>query len=263
MEDVGYIYVITNKKNGKQYVGQTNNPKRRWAEHKATGNTGHFKYASYLYNAMQQDGIDSFDFNILETVPIEQICEKEVFWISKLNTIVPNGYNILVGGVALYGEHNPFYGKHHTEETKQLISSKNQGRPISEREREIRRKCNAGERNPFYGKQHTEETKIKIKNTNIQRGHYQAFSERMQGNQLYCYRKYKSVAMIDPKTNQVIRVFKNAMEAGEYIKELGLSKAKTPSNIITGVCNGHERIGAGYIWRYIETDAQENESQNK
>ena len=76
----------------------------------------------------------------------------------------------------------------------------------------------------------------------------------MKGNKLCHLRKYKPVAMINPETMAVIKVFKNAMEAGEYIKERGLTKAKHPSNIITGVCNGYEQKGAGYIWKYIDVE---------
>lgn len=32
---IGYIYKITNKINGKSYIGKTNNLIRRWNEHKS------------------------------------------------------------------------------------------------------------------------------------------------------------------------------------------------------------------------------------
>jgi len=47
------------------------------------------------------------------------------------------------------GTKNPFFGKHHSEETKEKIRKKL--RPI-----------NQGKRNPFYGKHHSEETKAKL-----------------------------------------------------------------------------------------------------
>ena len=50
---------------------------------------------------------------------------------------------------AMKGENNPFYGKKHTEETKQKISENRKG------------KC-AGEEHPMYGKHHTEESLQKI-----------------------------------------------------------------------------------------------------
>ncbi len=47
------------------------------------------------------------------------------------------------------GDKNPFYGKQHSEETKQLSSENMKGRY-------------EGDKNPFYGKQHSEETKRNI-----------------------------------------------------------------------------------------------------
>ena len=126
-KDIGYIYLITNQQNNKKYIGQTNNPKRRWIEHKSAGNTGNYHHLSYLYNAMKKYGVSVFTFEIIEEVSIDKLGERENFWIEKLNTRVPNGYNILIGGRTLCGENNPFYGKHHTDETKNKISCKNFG----------------------------------------------------------------------------------------------------------------------------------------
>ena len=50
------------------------------------------------------------------------------------------------------GESNPFYGKHHSEETKQKISESKQGKNYG--------RC--GENAPMYGKHHSEETKQKL-----------------------------------------------------------------------------------------------------
>ena len=58
------------------------------------------------------------------------------------------------------GENNPFYGKHHSDETLRKISESHKNmsdetlRKISE--------ANKGENNPFYGKHHSEETRRKI-----------------------------------------------------------------------------------------------------
>lgn len=51
--------------------------------------------------------------------------------------------------IIFIGENNPFYGKHHTDETKRKISE-----------------THKGENNHFYGKRHTEETKRKISEAN-------------------------------------------------------------------------------------------------
>ena len=55
------------------------------------------------------------------------------------------------------GENNPFYGKHHSEETKQKISENRKGKAC-------------GENHPFYGKHWTEEKKAQISNNRKGKG---------------------------------------------------------------------------------------------
>lgn len=254
MDNYGYIYVITNTVNNKQYVGQTNAPHRRWIEHKYLGKHVPNQYTSYLYQAMRKYGTNSFSFQILERVQLSQMEEKEKEWITTLNTMAPNGYNLTSGGKLLCGDNNPFYGKKHTTETKQKISEANKGRVASPQEIEMRKRINAGEKNPFYGKKHSPETVEKIKATNRQKGNYQATSIRMKGNNLNRYKKYPKVGMFDKTTLICLKIFTNAQEAGTYLLEQGLTKAKRPSNIITGVCNGYEPTAAGYVWRYLDDE---------
>ena len=63
------------------------------------------------------------------------------------------------------GENNPFYGKHHSEETKKKMSEANKGREFSKQHKEKlseQAKNKTGSKNPFYGKHHSEESKLKI-----------------------------------------------------------------------------------------------------
>lgn len=66
----------------------------------------------------------------------------------------------------LKGEKNPWYGKHHTEESKQKMSESLKGRRHTEETKQKLSKANkgkyTGEKHPFYGKHHTEESKRKI-----------------------------------------------------------------------------------------------------
>ena len=59
----------------------------------------------------------------------------------------------------LPGKSNPFYGRVHTDKTKQLISEKLTGNSHTLEWREEQSRRMSGERNPFYGKTHTEETR--------------------------------------------------------------------------------------------------------
>ena len=57
------IYVITNDINGKQYVGQSINPEKRFLQHKNLAGKDHY---SLLHNAMQKYGTEHFSLKILE-----------------------------------------------------------------------------------------------------------------------------------------------------------------------------------------------------
>ena len=59
------------------------------------------------------------------------------------------------------GEENPFFGKHHTEETKEKNRQAHVGKKLSE---ETRQKMK-GRASSFLGKQHSEETKAKMRET--------------------------------------------------------------------------------------------------
>lgn len=98
------IYKITNLKDGKSYVGQSINITKRWNQHR----NEYQKEGGclVLYAAMRKYKIENFSFEILEECSIEQLNEKEIYWISKLNTLVPNGYNVALGGAQ---RGNPLY----------------------------------------------------------------------------------------------------------------------------------------------------------
>ena len=83
-----HVYLVTNSVNGKQYVGQTIN---------SSNKLGHGRV---LLKAYKLHGKDNFSY--------EPICSGinnratlnyiERFWINVMGTLVPNGYNIELGG---------------------------------------------------------------------------------------------------------------------------------------------------------------------
>ena len=140
------------------------------------------------------------------------------------------------------GENNPFYNKHHTEETKQKISEKNKGRKhtkeelnkmsesqkkrwdnMSEEEKkEFGKKIRErqmGENNPMYGKHHTEETKQKLSKNN----------------------RCKKVAQYDMDGN-FIKTFNSIAEAQ---KTVGIKSG------IRLCCQGKIKQAGGYKWKFI------------
>lgn len=88
-----YIYKITHRENGQFYIGYTNNPKRRWREHKQAARAGE---SSRLYNTMRKYGLDAFDFIVLEEMDcsVQQAKDREVEVIAELRP----QYNCTKGG---------------------------------------------------------------------------------------------------------------------------------------------------------------------
>lgn len=86
------IYKITNRLNGKPYVGQTSQPpEKRFLQHS--------KAKSLLGQAMRQCGFENFTIEVIEECSTpEQTKEREMFWIRVLKSKAPNGYNQSDGG---------------------------------------------------------------------------------------------------------------------------------------------------------------------
>lgn len=256
----GYIYKITNLKNNMIYVGQTINPEKRWQKHLSVAKSD-YKYKSYFYNAINKYGKENFKFEIIEECDANLLDERESFWIDKLNTITPNGYNLTPGGVYLFGENNPFFGKSHSKETKIKISKKLTGRKASIKEIEVRKIINTGQRNPFYGRKHSIETINKIVLKNKENGLYERTSERMKKNNPNkdgIHSKKTPVALLLDNGEKII--FNSTTEAGNYAKKNGLTAAKYPGNSITDVCKGRQKTAFGYRWEYVKEGVSTSEN---
>lgn len=91
------IYYIENLITQKGYVGQTRVELRRRAKGHLRELKCH-KYNSKIYASMKKYGIENFIITILEVCDESILDEKEIYWISKLKTLYPNGYNLTTGG---------------------------------------------------------------------------------------------------------------------------------------------------------------------
>ena len=144
------IYAITNRLNGKKYVGQTARPlARRINEHTNSDYP--------IGHAIRKYGINNFDVEVLaEGATIEELCELERLYIAAFQSNAPDhGYNLTEGG-----EH--IAGWHHTEQGRANISAALSGKPFTEEHKEALRQANLGANNPMYGKHLTEEHKAKL-----------------------------------------------------------------------------------------------------
>ena len=93
----GFIYVITNDVNGKQYVGKTTDTlKGRFRDHCKDCVLENYQNRP-LYYAINKYGKDHFHIALLEECDLELLPQKEQEWITKLDTY-NNGYNATYGG---------------------------------------------------------------------------------------------------------------------------------------------------------------------
>lgn len=154
-----FIYLITNKINGKQYVGQTSKSiKQRWSVHiNAKNNT-------FIYRAIKKYGKENFHIDQIDTADsTNELDWKEIYYIKILNTLAPNGYNLTTGGESRIGSSNPFYGKKTTEENKRKTSERTKKLFKDPKNHPMYGRDRSGCKNPMYGKNQIEEAKEKIR----------------------------------------------------------------------------------------------------
>lgn len=272
---VGIIYKIVNKSNSKIYVGQTiTSLKERWSGHKCDSKRRNTPlYASMRKHENNIDDVFSIDI-LEENIPHEELDKKEVYWISRLNSLHPFGYNLSNGGQAfkteqekqlmservkgeknpmygMFGELNHFYGKSHSEETKKMLSELAIGREVSE---ETRKKIGQSTKlrhdkhgHPMLNKHHSDEAKNKISKAMKGRKISDDTKSKMSQN----HARKQRVAMIDKSTEQILLEFDSMKLASEWIKE-NTKYSKAKSGDISSVCSGKRKTAFGFKWVYLK-----------
>jgi group I intron endonuclease len=204
---MGWIYLIRNKINDKCYIGQTRrNPEIRWAEHCKIKHT-----KSLLTDAIIKYGQEAFEKSILCEISNEELNDRELIEIYTRNTVLPNGYNIVVGGGANRIVHS---------ETREKISKSLMGKIRSE---ETKRRISYSKR----GKTHSEETKIKI-------------SESGKGK-----KKVNNSRKVDQYSTDgvFLKTHDSLFDAKVYVN---LSSAAG----IIKCCKGERKTAAKFTWKY-------------
>ena len=217
---MSYIYKITNQINGKIYIGKTNNTiQERFKEH-CRDSQKNTEEKRPLYAAMRKYGIENFIVEQIEECSLEEVNEKEKYWIEYYGSF-KNGYNATLGGdgkayidrelvIKTYNEL-----QNQTEVAKILHIDKNSVRSIlKENQIEI------------------------ITQTEVIRKKY--------GHK---------IAMIDTQTNKVISTFSTQSDAARWLIEQNKTTIKDTqkiSYIIGRVVRNLRKTAYGYIWKSIE-----------
>jgi hypothetical protein len=147
------IYKIENLINGKLYIGQTT----RSIESRFLS---HSKGDMIIGRAIKKYGIQSFKISVIDNATDKKVLnEKEKYWIKKLNTLSPNGYNISTGGTG--GNLGELVNKKikdtmQSEEIRKRIREANTGRKQSKET--VRKQISK-----VVGRKNTEETKEKMR----------------------------------------------------------------------------------------------------
>ena len=243
------IYKIINKVNNKIYVGQSINIEERWKQHQWKAfNSNELAYNSAIHAAFRKYGLENFYYEIIEECLPEELNEREIYWIEQLQSVVPNGYNILSGG---QGEGRLTRQLYCTKCGKEISRDSKSGLCLSC----VQLTCDIT-KEELYSKL------VEYKGNFTQVGRFynlsdNAIRKRCKHFDLPIHSSdYKvaptpkkpyerAVKQIDVKTGEVIQIFCSTNEAAR-----SLGKAK--GNHITEVCKGKGKTAHGYKWEYVE-----------
>lgn len=149
-----FVYLITNKVNGKKYVGKTNNPRARWRAHCGTATRGG-PAVKIVHKAIAKYGVENFSFEVIGEYATEQeSLDAEMVAIVAHNSRA-HGYNMTDGGDGVSG-------LIYTEEVRARMSASHMGKVSGRKGTPTSDETRARMRDSHLGKTLPEEHKRKI-----------------------------------------------------------------------------------------------------
>ena len=264
------IYKISNVITGDCYIGQSKDIFTRIGQHKSLLKHNKHKYKNgdltILQKAWNKYGSDSFCFETLENCPIEELDEREKYWIEYYqcnHAKTRNGYNTTDGGQGTPGMssnkgkiliNNGKIQKYiFIEDLEYYIVlgfrrgvlpqyTKKRCPSLNKQQNKIKKGYRKGESHYMYGKHHSEEVKEKIKQSCLGKKLSQESKQKISES------KMKPIVQLT-KQNKFVCEFSSGMEAEE---KTGISRTH-----ISQCCNHKRKSTGGYLWRfkdeYMET----------
>lgn len=212
---MAFVYMITNKINEKNYIGATKTSvKVRFRKHKSTSrNINDRNHSKPLYQDMRKYGMDAFEVTVLEECGVEEMSQKEAYYIEKYNS-THNGYNIALGGAG-----KPLWNDETINRWKELYE---QGVLLED----IAKQCGTAPKT--IGKKLREKHGIDTKENSI----------IASGVKVIGISKYETL------------VFNSQSEAGRYIKNTNKSEGSLNGVIskISSVRDKDNKTAYGYKW---------------
>lgn len=202
------IYKITNTNNGKIYIGKTTKTiEQRFEKHCYNSKSMN----THLYKSMRKHGVDNF---IIEVIEEDSNDEREIYWISEMGSLAPNGYNLTIGGEGgdtsmspnyieamkkrdMKGKNNPMYGRDRTggvitKETRVLISKAQKENWDTNPDRKQKASDRVvGKNNPMYGKTPSNAVKVVFEGFEYES---LASASRMTGHSVHYIKKCGEVS---------------------------------------------------------------------
>ena len=214
---MSFIYVITNKINNKQYVGKTTDTiQHRWKRH-LIDSRKRISEKRPLYDAINKYGPENFTIDALEECSINELEEREQYWIDKLDTY-QKGYNATLGGDGkiLY-DYKKIAQKYQELQNQRLTADYFHCDILV-----VRKAC--------------KEYNIPI----------------LTSSEVNKKRLYNPVEMLD-KNNAVLKIFDNQSVAAKFLQENHYSNVADYTKLsykIGQVCKGIHKTCCGFKWRY-------------
>lgn len=210
---MAYIYQITNKLNGKIYIGKTERSvQERWKEHCRDYLKERCEIRP-LYRAMKKYGVENFFIEVIEETDNPE--EREAFWIQQKGSF-KSGYNATLGGD----------GKRYVDYDL-VIATYKEVQNIAETSRILNL---------------DKDTVSKILHSN----HIEIIS-----NERVVQRVLGKIINQYDKQGNYIQSFPSVKAAAEALGKI-TSTSNGATSHISDACRGKRKTAYGYIWKFAE-----------